>query len=379
MNTISKLTTWTAVLLLVSCVQGPWSFWPASPDTFRGIWVTGQVIAGWPVQQLCLEPVLPLTSTRVTAFAFYDSASVTIQGSFNGSNTKLTLVPRLSSPNCFDGPSDQIPAVGKTYNLDARVVWDSAGSRVTTHLTANTTIPLYFGLVHPEAIVLAKMDTILQSDSLMQLLAGFLGDTVLTLRSNRDAWDAYQNDHQTELGGMLLDVFVPFQSGDTLRYLNPPFDLKSHHTSTTYSDDVQGVLVTQHYPDNIGRGASSFDNLFGTSPDTSDKAEFGNTHRIEFLAKQYNSTTNSNFIDTLGISNAYLYIGENRFYFFAVPQEYTSYEQTAIEGASDSRIRPISNITGGMGVFAGFIVDSLIIPVKALPGSVHSPSLISPW
>lgn len=321
------------------------------------------------MQEICFEPVLPLVNTATRDFAFYDSASVKVIGSFNGSQQTLELTPLVESPNCFSGPTDQIAAKGASYSLDATIRWDSSGTRVTTHLTATTSTPIHMALQGGMALPLGNLGKVIDDPIIYPMLKNALGDTVDYLRANEAARDTFQGMNEAAIFGMLGDYKVPFANGDTLRYMNPPFDLQSHLLVTDYSADVQGMLLTMRFDSTSGKGASSFDNFFGGNVDTTRKWESEFRHRIYFLQYQKSPSGNGNILDSLGLSNVYFYFGKNMFYVYATGIDYVNYINSSVSGAGDSRIRPVTNITGGLGIFAGMTVDSIELYVKPLPNT----------
>ena len=375
MNTTSSRLLAIALLLLAlaGCVQGPWSYWPKDPPGYRGVWTYANVVSGWPLRKVCFEPMVSLTTTVTDAFPFYDSASVVISGPFNGHDTAITLSPQAKLPNCFDGPSDLVATGGGAYHMDVSFKWDSAGHRVLSRYTAETNIPTTFHLKPPQAMATTRLFAYVGNDSIMNLLVPYLGDSILTIRNNPAAWDTFEGNNQVKIEKVLDKRYIPIQSGDTIHAMNPPNDLKSHLFAPAYDSTVTGVVITTHYQDAYGSGATSFDNIFGGPPDTSRKSVQGTTNRLYYLRNQFNPSTGTHTIDSLGISNDYLYIGANRLYFFGFGEDYATYIETAVSGASDSRIRPISNVDHGQGAFAGMLVDSFDVFVKALPGAIVYP------
>lgn len=380
MNIISRIGIF-ASLLLVSCIQGPWSFWPKDPPLYRGIWAYAHVVAGKPLQEICFEPIIPLDETSTRDFAFYLRAEVQIGGTFNGSTKTLDLTAREDHPNCFDGPSDQIPETGKEYQLRAEFDWDSSGTRVTSVLTATTNTPRTFQLRNERVLGSSKLDTVFRNDSIVDLLVEQFGEEIRTQLQDPAKADTLAAEYQTQLVRFLKDFTVPLKDGDTVSYLNPPNDLASPFKfDNTRSDDVNGVLMAQYFSQDGGRGLNSFDLIAGQDePDSSEWANFGTRHRLWFLESFYNEESENNLIDTITLSNVYLYLGDNTFYFYAVPKEYSRYLVTAIQGAEDSRIRAKSNIRGGYGIFSGMVVDSIRFHVKALPNSRTYPLPRTRW
>ncbi len=339
---------------------------------YRGVWIYAHVVAGWPLQNVCLQPQLAITQTVSNDFAFYDSAHVQISGQFSGHDSAVSLIPSTANPNCFEGPANLLPAPGKPYSLDIVVSWDSSGSSRTSHYTASTKTPSHFHIAEVQALVVAQPDTFLNTPDLPTEYNALFNDSLEIFKTNRPAWDAFLFKNQLTMFAILGRTRAPFSEEDTLILLNPPLDLNAHAVVTDYSEDVGGILTTQFFGDDAGKGASSFHGFFGGPPDSTQKWEFGHTHRLDYTPS-LEVFGEANMMDTLFISNAYLYVGDTKFFFFATDSNYWPYVSNSIRGADDSRIRPTSNITHGQGVFVGMVVDSLTLHTRALPGSVVWP------
>jgi hypothetical protein len=217
------------------------------------------------------------------------------------------------------------------------------------------------------------MESVMQIDSIANMLYAALGITKEALLESPTLLDSLVAANNAQAGALLGDLYVPIRKMDTIHSMNPPVDLKSHQIIPHFGEEVAGILITQRYPNNVGKAEGTFDKLFGASPDTSEKAEFGNSHRLSYIMNQFNPQNNSNFLDTLGLVNTYLYIGKNSFYFYATTKDYSDYNATSIEGAQDSRIRPVTNIVNGQGIFAGMAVDSIVLEVLAYPNTTVWP------
>src|SRR5688500_11258494 len=92
-----------AAALLGACIQGPWDYYPENPPPFRGIWLSGYAMAGKPFTQVCMEKFLDIAEERTDAFAFYDSAEVSVTGRFGDSTGTVALARRADEVNCFAG------------------------------------------------------------------------------------------------------------------------------------------------------------------------------------------------------------------------------------------------------------------------------------
>lgn len=375
MNITSKFIKKVAVpsLLVLAACQGPWDYWPEDPDLYKGVWVYAHVISDRPLQDVCFEKMLGLTETYVQAFAFFDSAEVSIQGSFSGSDTNVTLTQNPSKPNCFDGPADLRPVAGGRYALDATVHWDSSGTRVRSHFTANTYIPREFHVNQALAPAPALLENAFSDPRVLDAMVKEFGDTVFTVLSDTAAAVAFYQANSVRISNVLKSILSPYNENDTVFYMPPPSDLLSHYYLPTYSDDVGGVLITEAFDTlNAAKGENSFDFFFGQSPDTADKVDIGNRHRLNYLWNvDYGNSGNG--MDSMAISNVWFVLGRTDFLFYATTPEYSDYVETAIYDIEDSRIRPKYNINGGAGIFAGMLVDTFSVYAKITPGAKAYP------
>ncbi|MCL2100565.1 MAG: DUF4249 domain-containing protein [Fibromonadales bacterium] len=306
-------------LLLFSC-QGPWSYYPENPETYQGIWVYAYIVSGRPVKNVCLDKLHSLKEVRMQGFAFYEEANIKISGSFNGKDTAFFLEPDIAdyahNPNCFVGPKDLIADIGKNYELDISITWDSAGRRTTSEFNASTYIPQKFKILR--------------------------------------AYD------------LLKQQFKP---GDTIVYLPAPMDLQSNYFIPEYSDDIGSVLVTMAYGQDVFWGENSIDKFienFTERNDTARKARFDNGRiLISVENQQYSDMPKA--IDSIPIMGINMpAIGEIKLLFYASTPDYFKFQNTFLQGGSDSRIKPIYNIEGGAGIFAGMLVDTFEVNVDTL-------------
>lgn len=371
-SAISKLLAGITLVVLVAC-QGPWDYWPEDPDQYKGVWIYGHVVSGRPVQNLCLDKLLALDEFLLPGFAFFDSASVKVQGRFNGRDTTLALSPGSDYPNCFNGPTDLFAEAGGQYYLDATIRWDSSGSMVTSHFTSSTFIPQKFHIVNALAPAPALSQNALADPKVINALVAEFGDTVLTLMSDTTAAIAFYTSNQDRISNVLRSLLTPYQSGDSVYYMDPPNDLLSHYFHPDYSSDVAGVLVTQIFDTlNSAMGTTTFDNLFGMTVDSANKADIGDRHRLSYV-ENMNFANVGNTMDSIPIVNSNLVIGSNLLLFYATTPEYSDYQETAIDNIDDSRIRAKYNIVGGAGIFAGMLVDTFRVVVKAQEGATVYP------
>ena len=305
-------------LLTLSC-QGPWSYYPEEQENYQGIWTYAYIISGRPVENVCFDKMHALTETRMQGFAFYESASVKITGSFNGKDTSFFLDPNtqnlISKPNCFVGPEYLLADIGGKYEIDASIVWDSAGKRITSNFYAKTYIPQKFKVLR-----------------------------------------AYDLSRE------------PYNSGDTVQYLPPPMDMQSNYFIPEYSDDVGGVLVSMIYGEDIYWGENSIDKIidqFSEASDTARHARFGDRELVYSAINKQIANMNKDIDSIPVIGMNFPARGNVSLLFYAATPEFMKYHET--HGSRDSRTKAIYNIQGGAGIFSGMLVDTFEVNVETSP------------
>ena len=314
--------------LLLSC-QGPWSYYPEDPENYKGIWITAYIVSGRPVKDVCIEKMHNLNEVYMRGFAFYESASIEIKGSFNGKDTSVFLKPDTANfahnPNCFVGDENLIAEAGANYNMYVSVTWDSAGKKTTSEFSAKTRIPQKFKI--------------------------------------KKAYDLLGKQYNEK---------------DTVTYLPPPMDLKSHYfiPDPEYSnEDIGGALVSIVYGelDELYWGENFIDKIAGQINPEGDTARparharFGDS-RLLYTATNTQIANINKDIDSIPIMGLMLpAIGNIKLLFYATTREYIEYRNTFLQGYGDSRIKPIYNIDGGAGIFAGMHVDTFEVNLKTSP------------
>jgi len=309
--------------LLLSC-QGPWSYYPENPENYKGIWVIAYIVSGRPVKNVCLEKMHNLDEVYMRGFAFYDLASIEIKGSFNGKDTSVFLKPDTAdfahNPNCFVGDENLIAGAGANYDMYISVTWDSAGKKTTSEFNAKTHIPKKFKI--------------------------------------KRAYDLLGEQYSEK---------------DTVLYLPPPMDMKSYYFIPEYSnEDIGGALVSMIYGDTSGFywGENSIDKIveqFNPEGDTARHARFGD-RRLLYTATNTQIANINKDIDSIPILGLMLpAIGNIKLLFYATTREYIDYRSTFLQSYDDSRIKPIYNIEGGAGIFAGMLVDTFEVNFKTTP------------
>lgn len=368
--------------LAAGCLPGPWDYVPQGTPAFRGITVTAYAVSGKPAEHVCFERLLALSEASSDAFAFYDSASVGITGTFsNGAQSPLALVPDANTPNCFRGPANALFQRGQSYVLNARFVWDSAGARTVTDLSATAMVPDSFAIADTArmpslALRGAAFDNITDPDVFLQLPPGprtlFLekyGDTLTALDGDSAGLALWLGENgrrlQADLTQWLQGDLSPYVRGDTVFYLNTQsgFGNLSHFFRALRGPDVRGVLITHRFDTTGSRPTTSFDSILGLAPDTSFFYFAGNTRRLIYYS-DFATSADRHIFDSLGFVNAWFWSGSNRLYFYGMENAYARYLTGLEESGGNPKIRIPTNVDGGRGFFAGLALDSFDVHVR---------------
>jgi len=276
---------------------------------------------------VCLEKMHNLNEVYMRGFAFYESVSIEIKGPFSGKDTSVFLKPDTANfahnPNCFVGDENLIAEANGNYNMYVTVTWDSAGKKVTSEFSAKTHIPKKFKI--------------------------------------KKAYDL--------LGKQ-------FKEKDTIMYLPPPMDMNSNYFIPEYTnDDIGGALVSMVYDTSEASGFRWGENFidklaeqFDTdNSDTARHARFGD-RRLLYTATNTHIANMNKDIDSIPIMGFMMPArGNIKLLFYATTREYIDYRSTFLQGSGDSRAKPIYNIEGGAGIFAGMLVDTFEVNLKTTP------------
>lgn len=389
-----------AILALGGCLPGPWDYYPEDPPVFRGIWMNAYAMAGKPIAQVCMERFVDIDEEYTDAFPFYDSASVRITGRFGdsaGGSAVATLeLARLpDAPNCFAGDPQALVLPGQNYDMAARVTWDSVGTTVTHVLTATARVPAEFSIrdsaVAPKFAVegglagnvfsvqfyLALPEEV-QNDPLVKRI--YDGIRVLLEAPERDttAILEYVRTNGPALQARLGELLEPYQEvyreGDTVAYLGVPLNTLSHYFTSDRSPDVAGVLITHRFDSTDRRPETAFQDFLGLKSDSSEFYFEGSVRRLG-LYPAATAPDGYDLLDSIGVVNTWYHAGSNRLYFYGMEDAYLDYGKTAIENGENPRAKPKTNISGGMGFFAGGVPDSFDLFIEVDTTSIKAYSL----
>jgi hypothetical protein len=371
---------------LAACIQGPWDYYPDNPPPFRGVYATAYVLAGKPLTQVCFERVLDLGEEHTQAFAWYDSADVRISGPFSGQSRAVALAALNDTPNCFRGDTALRAQPGGVYALEARFVWDSAGSRVHSLVRGEAHVPDSFS-IHRTAAAPSFAKTGGIPDNISDLsflpklppavrdtIGAEFGDSLNRFQPDTAGLGGYLERHGDAIQKRLVsllgrDHFV-YHEGDTLFYLNGILNTLSHYFSADRSPNVGCVLITQRFERNSGRPQTAFDSPLGFQPD-SDQYYFPGDIRRLLIYPDAVGGRGWNLLDSMGVVNTWFHTLRNRFYFYGFEKAYYDYHTTATQtqgggggDGGDPRVKPKYNVSGGEGIFVGGIPDSFDLYIK---------------
>jgi hypothetical protein len=384
-----------AALSFTSCwIQGPWDYSPSNEAPFQGLDVNAYLIADRPVTDICIERMHTLEEEYTPAFAWYSTAQVEIQGKWSDGTTRaLTLSPNPEKPSCFRaGMADMAlyPVRGEQYQFAAKMAWDSAGTTVTTALSATTRVPKEFTIVKDSgasaniaAYPLGEsigddplaffntLDTIGQNKFLdrwgdqLEAVASDSAKLEKFIADSGQAVLAYAQDLLQEHGKKFK-----YSSGDTVYYLTGTLNNLSHSYKSIYDSSTIGIVLVSHKIDTTSfipeNSFSEITKRFtgGVVPPSS-LAFRGDTRRVLSYPNQF--LRGVNVINPLQVLNTYFFGGLNKLYFTAFDSNYRRYVETYIDDGQDPRVKKRFNIQGGWGFFTGGVTDSFELVVKLPP------------
>ena len=319
MNTISRLLCASAALLLAACgdFHGPWEYYPENREIFTGIYTYGYILDGGE-SRICFSKVYELDETSSQNFAFYDSARVTVTGTFDGSAESATVAldPVKDNPNCFAKDEKAYYGIaGETYTMEAYFEWDSAGHDVKTTYSAQATVP---------APVKVKGLSVPQQDGSFEWVESDGSDTV------------------------------------HIRFLEFPLDMETVKCALDYDNSIKGVISILQYGMANTEAQNTTINMMLAGLTEADSTGYRGVAMHDPLEHEANLgyTTKQNIagiqaLDTLFLPNMMMPLGPVTVVFYTTDEHYIDYESKVKGSVSDSRIVPESNIENGMGVFSG--------------------------
>lgn len=326
------LAIFLCAFLFSSCsdFDGPWSFYPEDSVAYKGIYTHGYVVAGQK-PHVCFSKLYNLDESASENFAFYDSASVTVSGKFSNGDTLVELSSISNKPNCFTTNAEALGVVGESYTMNAAFKWDSAGEKVKSRYSGVAKIPTKLSaksITPPGKKVVSDQKPILNTHE------------YLDFDYQEYPYDAYTYnigmDYDTTVQGMLM----------TLAY-NADSDSNGESMNTTMFHMLESFL------DEDSSGYYGFTMLDATEKTRS----FGFESRLK-IGDFYN-------LDTMFITGMQLPIGKSTIKIYAVDQAYADYQNYLLESFEDPRVKARTNIENGNGVFAGMLVDSVLMNIHS--------------
>ncbi len=404
------------LLTIMSCdVPGPWEYDVTDIPVYKGIYASGYIIAGEPIQNICFERLYELNEVSSTRFAFYDSARVAISSGV----TSVPLQANAQEPNCFFDTTGYMPLAATDYTLNATIYWDSAGVAVATTLSGVAQVPTTFSLkgtgryeypvlgpppndsigrlsylftlddevrdsvltqygFDPTVIPFDQIRMMMimeqlnpgQSDSPSADTTGTSGQgqfpldlETLTTFVN-DNWDSIYSDivyYDTN-----RERIVKYNEGDTIDYLYGNQNLSSHYYPTNYTDDVGTILVTHEFTDSAVFAETRFSNMLNLGVNAEDLYYSGTKRRL--VTYDNNVLENGDrLFDNLPVLNYWFVGGYNTLYAYGLERFYQSYQVSTIGNEDDSKVNSIYNITGANGFFVGGVVDTIQFYIDVNP------------
>lgn len=319
-------------MFLAACgdFHGPWDYYPEKRDVYTGIYTYGYVISG-ESPYICFSKVYELDETAAENFAFYDSAYVTVKGSFSSSeddemDTTLVLHPYTGKPNCFSGDTYG-GIVGKSYKMEAYFEWDSLGHKAKSRYKAEASIP--------PAVKVKGLNVPLQN-----------GDY---------KW-------------MAFDESKPRFEIDFLEF---PMDMEFVKCALDYEHAVRGVIAVMRYDMSNAESQNTTINNMLKGFTSEDEEGYRGIALHDPLERTQNLGFTSNrkvadfrALDTAYLMNMMLPLGDVSVDLYSTDESYIDYIDKVKESVNDSRIIPESNIENGMGVFTGMSKATVLLHVN---------------
>ncbi|MGL1935752.1 MAG: hypothetical protein OCD01_12060 [Fibrobacterales bacterium] len=395
-----------AVLLFLGCesIPGPWEYSPEAEEPYNGLYVTATLIADRPVTEVYVEMLHELNEVRTPYFNFYDSASVSL--THNGVQYPLTSSDDIA--NSFVSDSGLIILRGEVYTLAGSIWWDSLGTQVVTTFSAETQVPGMFDLKDTANLTLPSLApkpvdstgyiqwfSLLDSRIQIELLTIFQSELLVLyadllpqiydetgqpdfekipqlLQQNPERLIQFMEenldsiyDEAVRIDGTLEKVSY-YTRGDTINYLYGTQNTSQHIYPTTYSDDVESVLITHAFDDSAStfpKNAFDLEQFVGIPSTAADYYYNGNLRRL-IIYPQQESPSGGLLLDNIAVFNIWYVGGYNKVYFYAYDREYYKYVDGTIMAESDTKTPPVFNINGARGFFSSAIVDSFEFVVR---------------
>jgi hypothetical protein len=345
--------------LFTGCLlQGPWEYTSEEEHIHRGLWVNAFVIAGEPVDDVCIEKLMMLDDEYTDAFTYYASAEVAIEGMFDGTHQILVLSPDTGRGNCFIDDLGRLPEFFFLSDTARAPAMALTGQALDTSAdTSSQTDPL--------ALFTNLMES-LPEEGQQELDSRYSDTLAILAQAGGDELADFLAQEMPNIIAIINDYMVEYENGDSLFFLTGDlFYTLTHLFSSTGSEDVGGVLITQRFGNTTAQLGSGLQIPPGFGePDTADFFYSGES-RILFALPNVQTTDGFSLLDSIPILNPFFFEGSNMFYIYGFEEAYIDYYETEIEGANNTRIRPKYNVQGAAGIFAGGILDSFEVFIKA--------------
>jgi len=380
-----NLLTIVVTVIVLSCIQGPWEYEPEDSVLYRGLFVTGYVIADKPVEDFCVDKLLALDEFYTNAFNFYSDFDLTISGKFSGGVSEISLKAHPNKSNCFVGPDSILSQTGEDYLLKGSITWDSSGNMVTTLFEVTAFIPQMFAISDtaraPGLALSGGLSTDLSDTANALSLTALFGSLPteaqtelenkygealieLSITGDEQALEQFMIENGQDITNIINSYNVMYEDGDTLYYMTGASNQSSHFFNSTYSDDVGTILVTHRWDTTGGRPERFWDDIFPfhTEPDTSDFHTSGSIQRRNVMPNAIGEDWT--LFDSIPFFNFWFYQGLNTIYFYGMEDAYFDYIERTIQNANNSKVTPFYNVEGAAGIFVGGIVDSFKVTIE---------------
>jgi len=398
------LLTLLASVLILSACEAPWDAWPTTaserPDL---VWVTGLLVGGEAFDTIHLAAPTPISQS-------YDHF---VQPGLTGSVLRVVRLDSLDTIAYLPHPDSRIgtqawhPAdpkrmvtKGARYRLEADLVRPSGR---TDHLRATTYTPARFALADSLWAPIESMDG--------HLSVGFRADSLARLKSDAafqaQVWDQELNrDGRLSRRGLGLTDFVNYLGGkavygrilrrDTVWYvfdqtlvdglqLNAAWSIpqvKRTGRALVFRQDVDagfgGLLTSWRFDTSASVIRSSKDGGMGrgNGPGGDGKVDSAKLYPLGLLrgtllvpgvdkTQPWFPAANLVPVSRLSITGALTYFA------WAVDSALVEHSQSLSGFGTDGANAVYTNVSGGMGIFAGSVRDSFAFQVRSATGDTY--------
>lgn len=394
----NRILILAAMMGLVAC-DGPWNMVPS--DAKGGdpqLQLSFFAVGGRDFDTLWIERTQPLTGSYDSTRVFVEEAVVRVARE-NDASDSVSYRPVPGSAIAWVPVRPHKVAVGATYAFRATVKWNAAvdwpvGKDIrTTELSATTTVPSVWSFSDSVLAPLEALNPLLamglpipdSSEFFHAFDSAFPGVwtryaiTSATLDSLRQGIPTLRRIHWADTVWYIQNILrrVKNTAGQEvgLAYREYQFHPK-------FGEGFGGIFGVEKFDPTRARILDPITRTFmasvgkGNSFDQQDSARYFQPGNSRYYFGPYRAYAPElvGWPEKLLFSNVGIgYTGLNKILFYAVGPQYVAYNEALQSIAQGDRTAiPYTNVNGGIGYFAGALVDSFAITVQAVATDTFS-------